>query len=67
MKGLKAIAKKSQNIKQGDRTTWIKIYYDFDTDTVSMKQTENNCFVTSLINPNTEEDIIEAVERWSRL
>ena len=67
MKGLKAIAKKSQNIKQTDRTTWIKIYFDFATQTVSTKQTESNCYVTQLINPNSEEDIQEAIERWKRL
>jgi len=67
MKGLKTIARKSQDIKQSDRTTWIKIYYDFASDTVSTKQTDNNCFVTSLINPNTEADIEEAIERWKRM
>lgn len=67
MKGLKAVAKKSQNIKQTDRSTWIKIYYDFASQTVSTKQTDNNCYVTQLINPNTEADIIEAIERWKRL
>jgi hypothetical protein len=67
MKGLKTIARKSQNINQRDRSTWIKLYYDFSTDTVSMKATKNNCMVTQLINPNTEEDIKEAVERWKRL
>lgn len=67
MKGLKTIVKKSENIKSNDRSTWIKIYYDFESNTVSTKKTENNCFVTHLINPNTEADIIEAVERWKRL
>ena len=67
MKGLKTIAKKSQNIIQHDRSTWIKLYYDFSTDSVSMKATKDNCLVTQLINPNTEEDIKEAIERWKRL
>ena len=67
MRGLKAIVNKSQAIKQADRATWIKIYYDFETKAVSTKQTDNNCFVTTLINPNTEENIIEAIERWKRL
>jgi len=67
MKGLKSIARKSQSIKQQDRSTWIKIYYDFSTDTVSTKATANNCLVTQLINPNSEDDIKEAIERWKRL
>ena len=67
MKGLKTIAKKSQSIQQTDRSNWIKIYYDFDTNTVSTRQTDNNCYVTQLINPNTEDDIKEAIERWKRL
>lgn len=67
MKGLKQIAKKSQKIKQSDRSTWIKIYYDFSTQTVSTRQTEDNLYVTQLINPNTEADILEAIERWKRL
>ena len=67
MKGLKTIAKKSQNIVNYDRATWIKIYYDFATDTVTTKQTNDNFFVTQLINPNSEADIKEVVERWKRL
>lgn len=67
MKGLKTIVKKSQNIINQDRTTWIKLYYDFSTDTVSTKQTKDNFYITQLINPNTEDDIVEVVERWKRL
>ena len=67
MKGLKTIAKKSQNIVNRDRSTWIKLYYDFSTDTVTTKETSDNFFVTQLINPNSEEDIVEVIERWKRL
>ena len=67
MKGIKEVVKKSQSINQADHSTWIKLYYDFSSNTVSMKETKGNCFVTNLINPNTEADIIEAIERWKRL
>jgi hypothetical protein len=67
MKGLKTVVEKSQNIKQTDRSTWLKLYYDFKTKAVSTRHTTNNCFITQLINPNTEADIIEAIERWKRL
>lgn len=67
MRGLSAVVKKSQSIDQHNWSSWVKIYYDFETDTVSTKQTDNNFFVTSLCNPNTKEDIIEAIERWKRL
>ena len=67
MRGLANIVKKSQDIICEDWSTWLPIYYDFDTKTVSAKQTANNCYVTKLINPCTKEDVIEAIERWKRL
>ena len=67
MKGLANVVKKTQNIVCEDWSTWLSIYFDFDTQTVSTKQTDNNCYVTKLINPCTKDDIIEAIERWKRL
>ncbi len=67
MKGLKTVVKKSQHIEQTNWSSWLPIYYDFATDTVSIRPTNNNCYITKLIRPNTEEDIIEAIERWKRL
>lgn len=67
MKGIDAIVKKSQSIICEDRSTWIDLYYNFESDTVYTKAGKDRFKVTSLINPNTPDDIIEAVERWKRM
>lgn len=67
MKGLKAVAKASQKITQRDKSTWLPIYYCIETDTVYAKPGEGRCYVTDMIRENTEEDIVEAVERWKRM
>ena len=67
MKGLKTIVKKSQAIDQHDRNTWISIYYDFSTKAVSTRETDNNFYVTKLIRPCSEKDVIDAIERWRML
>lgn len=67
MKGTKAVSKASQDIDFKDRTTWIKLYYSITKDTVYRQEGEGRYFVCNLINPNTETDIVEAVEMWKRL
>ena len=66
MKNIKAVVKKSQNIIQTDRSTWVRLYYSPTKDTVYTSEGEGRFHVTNLINPNTEEDIKEVVERWKR-
>ena len=67
MNGISAIAKKSQSILCEDRTTWIDLYYSFKLNTVYVKPGKDRHKVTTLINPNTPDDIIEAVERWKMM
>ena len=67
MKNLKRISKASQSITTGDRATWISLYYSIADDAVYPCEGEGRYFVSNLINPNTEADIVEAVEAWKRL
>lgn len=60
MKGLSAIAKKTQ----GAKGAMIPLYYSIGQDKVSTEQKDGFYLVTYLINPNTPEQIKKAVERW---
>ena len=62
MKGLKAIAKKSQNITS--RQTWMPLYYSISEQKAYTTDGNGRQFVTYLINPNTEKDIENAITRW---
>ena len=61
MKGLKALAKATQNILWNDKSTWIPLYYSIEEDKVYTKEREDRIFITNLINPQTERDIEETV------
>lgn len=63
MKGLKALSRKTQSVKSTKRGSWIPLYYDIAKDTVYDRPTEDNFFLTYLINPNTEKEIEETVHR----
>ena len=67
MKGLSAISKATKSIKQGDRGTWVSLYYSIDKDTVYSKDGADRYYVTDLIRPQTGNEIKEAVEHWKRL
>ena len=62
MKGLKAIAKATQKINFKDRSTWIPLYYSIREDKAYTTDGDGRYFMTNLINPQTEEDIREAIE-----
>lgn len=64
MKNINNVVKKSQAILCEDRSTWIDLFYDIEKDTVYTTAGANRSKVTTLINPNTAEDIKEAVKRW---
>ena len=42
----------------------MPLYYNMNTKTVYNKPGKDRSFITNLINPNTEEDIIDTVNRW---
>lgn len=63
MKNLKRVSKASQEIIQGDRSTWLPLYYDIEKDTVYIKPGENRHRLTELIRPCSEEEISAAVNR----
>jgi len=67
MKNTYKVAVLSKNINNGDRSTWLPLYYSFKENAVYTSDGKGRMFVTNLINPNTETDIEEAVERWKRL
>lgn len=67
MKNVSNVVKKSQSILCDDRPTWLPLYYSFKTDSVYTTSANDRFLITTLINPNTSKDIIEAVERWKRL
>ena len=67
MKNVSNVVKKSQSILCEDHSTWIPLYYSFEKDSVYTTSANDRFLVTTLINPNTSKDIIEAVERWKRL
>ena len=67
MKNLNRVAKASQKIEQEDRSTWLSLYYSFETQSVYTKSGAGRHFVTFLIRPNAPEEIESAVERWLRL
>ena len=64
MKGLKQVSDKTQNINSRDRSTWLPLFYSFATDTVYTVPGNDRFHVTDLINPNTKEDIEQAVRRF---
>lgn len=64
MKNIKNVVKQSQ---KADPQHWIPLYYDYSTKGVYTTSGPDRSLVTHLINPNTEADIIEVVERWFRL
>lgn len=61
MKGLKAIAKKTQTATSTDRSTWVSLYYSIEKDTAYMSGGDGRFFMTHLINPCTEKDIEKTV------
>lgn len=67
MKGLKAIATQTKNIKQDDTSTWIDLYYSIDKQTAYTRPGEGRTLVTRLIRPNTEKEIRDAINRWLSL
>ena len=64
MNNILTIAEQSKSINSRDKSTWIELYYSFAHDSVHTKPGEDRFFVTYLINPNTPEDIRNAVNRW---
>lgn len=64
MKNIKNVVKQSQKANQAH---WIPLYYDYSTKGVYTTPGEDRSLVTHLINPNTEQDIIDVVNRWFNL
>ena len=61
MKNVKALSEKTQKIRCKDRSTWITLYYSVKEDAVYSDPGEGRFKMCDLINPNTEQDIIESV------
>ena len=64
MRNLKRLVKLSQAATPTNR---IPLYYSFDTNGVYTTPANDRFYITALINPNEESDIIEVIERWKRL
>lgn len=64
MRNITRLVKLSQNATPQHR---IPLYYSFETNGVYTKPANDRFYVTALINPNEEADIIEVIERWKRL
>ena len=67
MKGIKRIVDLTNKINQKDKSTWVTLYYSFDTDSVYSDPRPGAYRICELINPNTRKDIIDTVEWWKRL
>ena len=64
MKNTQVVANKTQNTRSGDRATWIPLFYSFAKDAVYTVPGNDRFHVTMLINPNTAQDIENAVTRF---
>lgn len=66
--GAESVAKASQSIDQRDTATWLTIYYDIFARTVltaaDLDKYPDASEVTTLIRPNTADEITNAVRRW---
>jgi len=67
MKGLKTVAKATQNIIQKDKSTWVPLYYNVSEDKVYMKPGDRRYLLTTLINVCTEKDIEESVHYFMNM
>lgn len=73
MNGSKRIASISKSIKSNNPMTWLPIYYSFkenavitETDYILLKDQGGFYQVTTLINPNTEQQIIGTINNWKK-
>lgn len=67
MKNVKRIVELTNRINQKDKSTWVTLYYSFDDDAVYSKDKAGRYRICELINPHTEQDVIDTVEWWKRL
>lgn len=67
MKNVKQVAERTNNIISRDRSTWITLYYSIQDDAVYAEPINGTHKVCDLLNPNTEQDIIDTIEWWKRL
>ena len=67
MKNVNNVVKKTQNIINKNRSTWLPLYYSYKKDSVYTPPADGRFFVTTLINPNEADDIIEVVDRWKNM
>lgn len=67
MRGTKKISEMTKSIIQGDRSTWLSLFYSVSKDTVYTTKGDGRYHVTDLISYNTPTDIEITVERWKRL
>lgn len=61
MKGLKTVAKKTQNAIYNNRSTWVSLFYNISEDKVYTAAGDGRFYMTDLINPCTEKDVEKAV------
>jgi hypothetical protein len=67
MKNLSKVSKMSQAIDNGNRSTWLPLFYSFRTDSVYTVPGPDRFEVTCLIRANSSEDIKAAVDRWKMM
>ena len=67
MKNIEKVSEMSKNIVTRDRSTWLPLFYSFGENAVYTIPGNDRFHVTDLINPNTPEDIENAVERFKNL
>ena len=64
MRNTQVVANKTKDTRSDDRTTWIPLFYSFAQDAVYTVPGNDRFQVTTLINPNTAQDIENAVNRF---
>ena len=62
IKGASRIAKASQKIVQGSWANWLPIYWDYEKDMVTTRETEYK--IGDIIRPCTTKEVEEMIQRW---
>ena len=67
MNNLESISNMSQSIVAINKETWLPIYYSPSENEVYTEAGEGRYMITNLINPNTPDDIREAIDFWKKM
>lgn len=67
IKGKNEVAKATKTIVNRDKNTWLDLYYNIEKKAVYIEPGEGRYKLTTLINPQTEQDIEETVNYFMNL